>query len=789
MWNVFKKVWVKAKGVKAVLSDACNIGHVDEGDVTNGERTLFPQRFPWRSSLRMRGSSVNNSLFMRDVQNQKKRHHFSWILVSSTRMTWTWLSAIAGKTVSFIREARNTKHDGWRGVADSDIPSPSVSSYRPLLSETGRSMIEMLGVLAIIGVLSIAAVTGYRWALVTYRANETIEEVRARAIDISAQLEHITDVEWGTSLKTAYPLKTALGYPAEAAIMARNGDYFKIQLSEVPYDLCRQIARMYESENILFINETRYINDLTLCQTADDNILAFIFANDLSNYTECGAKAEFDADTLSCHCSGKAYINMDTNACECPIGHIWSEDEHDCIETICQEGYFESLDNGCIPCTETATYDIAVDDRQRALCRACRNEAGEQIRDVVEAGAGFVSCVNTEKNNCVPKESFRRSGGSCVPCDSKNGYVIGRDETSIKLCTDCGRQTAWGYYNSFYCVLPTMCDQGSEFIFDNAARTGLLQCVSCDTMTGFETFLARGTLFQEYCNACQNEAGDHNRTYVSGNYPRCVKSKCDSGEFLGANGHCYLCTDTTKRQVNAGSGCTDSACGREEVTGSDGKTYCQLVCDTSSGAFVEIDGNCYPCDGTTDFKATKAQCDLCQTPKRLWVGNYGNEETGGTCMEACTLKTHSIGYTGNNYSCYSCGGYHEGFTPGGGHTDVSRAYCEACGNYVVTPSDGNTPLCMTPDSCTKGSEFRRRNTTNYKFCVSCDLVDPVEIGDTQGHRDMCRSCNTTRRFFAGDYCYPCTTLEAPAVTTDDEVASCKSCLNRLVEDGACILPQ
>ena len=55
MWNVFKKVWVKGKGVKAVLSDACNIGHVDEGDVTNGERTLFPQRFPWRSSLRMHG--------------------------------------------------------------------------------------------------------------------------------------------------------------------------------------------------------------------------------------------------------------------------------------------------------------------------------------------------------------------------------------------------------------------------------------------------------------------------------------------------------------------------------------------------------------------------------------------------------------------------------------------------------------------------------------------------------------------------------------------------------------
>ena len=53
MWNVFKKVWVKAKGVKAVLSDACNIGYADGGEVTNGERILFPQRFPGRSSTQI----------------------------------------------------------------------------------------------------------------------------------------------------------------------------------------------------------------------------------------------------------------------------------------------------------------------------------------------------------------------------------------------------------------------------------------------------------------------------------------------------------------------------------------------------------------------------------------------------------------------------------------------------------------------------------------------------------------------------------------------------------------
>lgn len=43
------------------------------------------------------------------------------------------------------------------------------------LSQIGRSMVEMLGVLAIIGVLSIGALAGYSYALQKYRVNEIID--------------------------------------------------------------------------------------------------------------------------------------------------------------------------------------------------------------------------------------------------------------------------------------------------------------------------------------------------------------------------------------------------------------------------------------------------------------------------------------------------------------------------------------------------------------------------------------------------------------------------------------
>ncbi len=44
-------------------------------------------------------------------------------------------------------------------------------------SQSGRSMIEMLGVLAIIGVLSVGGIAGYSKAMMKYRINKTIEQV------------------------------------------------------------------------------------------------------------------------------------------------------------------------------------------------------------------------------------------------------------------------------------------------------------------------------------------------------------------------------------------------------------------------------------------------------------------------------------------------------------------------------------------------------------------------------------------------------------------------------------
>ncbi len=45
------------------------------------------------------------------------------------------------------------------------------------MRENGRSMVEMLGVLAIIGVLSVGAIAGYSKAMMKYKLNKQTEQV------------------------------------------------------------------------------------------------------------------------------------------------------------------------------------------------------------------------------------------------------------------------------------------------------------------------------------------------------------------------------------------------------------------------------------------------------------------------------------------------------------------------------------------------------------------------------------------------------------------------------------
>ena len=116
------------------------------------------------------------------------------------------------------------------------------------MTESGRSMVEMLGVLAIIGVISIGAIGGYTYGMNRYRTNEILDGANKRAYTISTQ----------DSLGIPYNLSEYRDYNVTAGgifgdtntIQDWDGE-FGLTITGVSKDVCENLIRMMGDKSTL----------------------------------------------------------------------------------------------------------------------------------------------------------------------------------------------------------------------------------------------------------------------------------------------------------------------------------------------------------------------------------------------------------------------------------------------------------------------------------------------------------------------------------------------------------
>ncbi len=128
-----------------------------------------------------------------------------------------------------------------------------------LNNQSGRSMIEMLGVLAIIGVLSVGGIAGYSKAMMKFKINKALDQVAMTVTNIRTMYAQQNDYN-GLSDSLAISLGlvddamvsgTALNSPfgtfaldtSDAGTMNGNSSTgFTITLSGIPKEACVAIA-------------------------------------------------------------------------------------------------------------------------------------------------------------------------------------------------------------------------------------------------------------------------------------------------------------------------------------------------------------------------------------------------------------------------------------------------------------------------------------------------------------------------------------------------------------------
>ena len=235
---------------------------------------------------------------------------------------------------------------------------------RNKMLQSGRSMVEMLGTLAIIGVLSIGGITSYSYGMNKYRANQTINDVNLRSMDLIAQLTqgHTPNFDIWNNEKTIYPISLDID---------ESTTNYSIKVEQVPFEVCNIITDTLPISIELEVN-----NDTHACAEGK-NILYFIY-EEFKNYSNnnegtcpsgtsvegLGGYAGTSGTTGRCHCSNKNMKwDSSTSTCVAQDGNCSSY--ADCNKNeFCQ---FSPTDGGCTPptsgvcknlsnCGESGTY-------------------------------------------------------------------------------------------------------------------------------------------------------------------------------------------------------------------------------------------------------------------------------------------------------------------------------------------------------------------------------------------------------------------------------------------------
>ena len=263
-------------------------------------------------------------------------------------------------------------HSGLRaGIQRGDNLMPKAFRF----SQSGRSMVEMLGTLAIIGVLSIGGIMGYSYAVDKYHANQIMNDVNLRAIDLIAQASRGGDLslaEWPTKTSADYDIGLEVD---EATNTTEGGIYVK----DVEKRICEIIAddllpeevelvidgEAYTSGNCGETNKMVFYYDAVgealgetcngpivdgVCQPCSDDkkwnaSIGECLCADPNKFLNNGIISWEDNDAcISCPCN--ATVSADGKSCICPEGYEWG---YGSVKNVC---YSTETSEGVCPAGE-----------------------------------------------------------------------------------------------------------------------------------------------------------------------------------------------------------------------------------------------------------------------------------------------------------------------------------------------------------------------------------------------------------------------------------------------------
>ncbi len=274
--------------------------------------------------------------------------------------------------------------------------------------QSGRSMVEMLGTLAVMGVLSIGGIMGYSYGMDRYKVNATINDINLRMMDLITQtINHPNSAitlsnEWGNK-GTIYPMVIS------EVIYDDGISEYALEVNDVPKQVCEMVFNNLISSYSIDIGENHYDNIIGISDNVCDEENTMLF------YPQ--------------KCSGK---DENGNCIVCADGLEWFDSAGECL-----------LSNGC-----PETHPILGEYCSHTVCKSCPSPAYYQDSQCLCDGIiDFSTGNNTGKdfvicNPCV-SPAYAQNGECVCPY----GYIKSSD-------TKCSACVSPAYFENEQCNCP-----------------------------------------------------------------------------------------------------------------------------------------------------------------------------------------------------------------------------------------------------------------------------------------------------------------------------------------------
>ena len=526
--------------------------------------------------------------------------------------------------------------------------------------QTGRSMIEMLGVLAIIGVLTIGGLMGYRYAMNKHKANTILNDVSLAMADLT-----VLDPDGGAITRRAVAFRPDSGLAMEFERTADGNNI--VYVSGVAKAVCQILIQIQPTDAYEHIYDGD-LNALTTC--ADTQAMAFGSKEtaegpdtpECQNDSDCGANQVcqdgrcVDKPAPSDPCENVECFNDGTcndGSCDCVNGYTGTSCEiapqcndskpcsspKQCENYICVCPMIGSL-NECQEVQKINGCDQLV-NKTNATCGTngfCSNGACSECT--------LPKVVNTAKDGCecptIEHCGMYDDACKCASCDLTCSEPC--EELDSATCSCVTKLNCTPCSNDADCTSGNYCDElVCTPCISAQSRYVCCSVLSIDGDNPSDHVWVGGKFGDGYCCTSKNES------------EKCCTA--DSGKWCDG-----VCCKETQLCGNAGQCCEaidPSTCANGTTTDANGCTICSEVCSSNER---DYDGKCCPtldCEiwETTQFWGCSSVCmkdvscqdylDECEYMCRKGLHD--------DCIPGSCVMTEGTGY--NDTNCYGGTGH------------------------------------------------------------------------------------------------------------------------------------